>query len=180
MGPSGTAKFETLLAHHGRRDTPSGGGPSSRGKTVNRSRIASGRCSASIALASSSGIQTLLHTHGCRGECWPAVAPRGTRGECARRAGECIDKGQHVAIAGSTSRDEMVRWRAGRVRRGPALIRPTPKACLCDEPTGNLDTATSRENPHTVRQVARTGKRGATFCDGQHDPSWWRPNGTGW
>jgi putative ABC transport system ATP-binding protein len=44
-----------------------------------------------------------------------------------------------------------------------------PEAVLCDEPTGNLDSATSREILALLRQLPENGKRAVVMVT--HDPA---------
>jgi putative ABC transport system ATP-binding protein len=55
-----------------------------------------------------------------------------------------------------------------RVAVARALVTE-PEAVLCDEPTGNLDSATSREILALLRDLPQAGRRAVVMVT--HDPS---------
>ena len=64
--------------------------------------------------------------------------------------------------------DEMSGGEMQRVAVARALIAD-PEAVLCDEPTGNLDTATSREILSLLGKLPEPGKRAVVMVT--HDPT---------
>jgi len=83
------------------------------------------------------------------------------------RAGECLEK-VNMGHRGDHFPDELSGGEMQRVAVARALVAE-PEAVLCDEPTGNLDTATSREILALLGQLPEQGKRAVVMVT--HDPS---------
>jgi putative ABC transport system ATP-binding protein len=83
------------------------------------------------------------------------------------RAADCLDK-VNMAHRAEHFPDELSGGEMQRIAVARALVAD-PEAVLCDEPTGNLDTATSREILTLLSKLPEPGKRAVIMVT--HDPT---------
>ena len=168
MGPSGSGK-STLMHLMGALDTPTGGRAVFQGQDlqshVRPAAVAPPPRPHRVRLP---GIQLAPHPHGGR-ERRPAAcssaAPAG--GRRSSRAAECLEK-VNMAHRADHFPDELSGGEMQRVAVARALVAD-PEAVLCDEPTGNLDTSTSREILTLLSKLPEPGKRAVIMVT--HDPT---------
>ncbi len=167
MGPSGSGK-STLMHLMGALDTPSGGRAVFQGQDLqsltDRQRSLLRRDRIGFVFQAFNLLPTLTAAEN--------VALPLLLGGCSRRVGldraaECLDK-VNMSHRGDHFPDELSGGEMQRVAVARALIAD-PEAVLCDEPTGNLDTATSREILTLLGKLPEPGKRAVVMVT--HDPS---------
>jgi putative ABC transport system ATP-binding protein len=143
MGPSGSGK-STLMHLMGALDTPSTGRAVFQGRDLqtlsDRDRSLLRRTKIGFVFQAFNLLPTLT---GGENVALPLLLDGVNRRAAVMRAGECLER---VGLAHRADHypEEMSGGEMQRVAVARALVAE-PDAVLCDEPTGNLDTATSRE-----------------------------------
>lgn len=167
MGPSGSGK-STLMHLMGALDTPSAGRAVFQGQDLqslsDRQRSLLRRDRIGFVFQAFNLLPTLTAAEN--------VALPLLLGGTARRAGlaraaECLEK-VNMGHRADHFPDEMSGGEMQRVAVARALVAD-PEAVLCDEPTGNLDTATSREILTLLANLPEPGKRAVVMVT--HDPT---------
>ncbi|MDB5307484.1 MAG: lolD 1 [Gemmataceae bacterium] len=167
MGPSGSGK-STLMHLMGALDTPSGGRAVFQGQDLqslsDRQRSLLRRDRIGFVFQAFNLLPTLTAAENVA---LPLLLGGTTRRAGLARAAECLDK---VNMGHRTGHfpDEMSGGEMQRVAVARALVAD-PEAVLCDEPTGNLDTATSREILSLLAALPERGKRAVIMVT--HDPT---------
>jgi len=167
MGPSGSGK-STLMHLMGALDTPSGGRAVFQGQDLqslsDRQRSLLRRDRIGFVFQAFNLLPTLT---GAENVALPLLLGGMSRRTALARANECLEK-VNMSHRGDHFPDEMSGGEMQRVAVARALIAD-PEAVLCDEPTGNLDTATSREILTLLGKLPEPGKRAVVMVT--HDPS---------
>jgi putative ABC transport system ATP-binding protein len=167
MGPSGSGK-STLMHLMGALDTPSSGRAVFQGQDLqslsDRQRSLLRRDRIGFVFQAFNLLPTLTAAENVA---LPLLLGGSSRRSALTRAGECLEK---VNMGHRTDHfpDEMSGGEMQRVAVARALVAD-PEAVLCDEPTGNLDTATSREILGLLSKLPEPGKRAVVMVT--HDPS---------
>ena len=167
MGPSGSGK-STLMHLMGALDTPSGGRAVFHGQDLqslsDRQRSLLRRDRIGFVFQAFNLLPTLTAAENVA---LPLLLGGSSRRSALARAEECLDKVNMVQRADHFP-DEMSGGEMQRVAVARALVAD-PEAVLCDEPTGNLDTATSREILTLLSKLPEAGKRAVIMVT--HDPT---------
>ena len=167
MGPSGSGK-STLMHLMGALDTPSGGRAVFRGQDLrslsDTQRSLLRRDRIGFVFQAFNLLPTLTAAENVA---LPLLLGGTSRRAARGRAEECLDKVNLGPRAGHFP-DEMSGGEMQRVAVARALVAD-PEAVLCDEPTGNLDTATSREILSLLAALPEPGKRAVIMVT--HDPT---------
>jgi putative ABC transport system ATP-binding protein len=167
MGPSGSGK-STLMHLLGALDTPTSGKALFRGQDLNalsdRERSFFRRTRIGFIFQFFNLLPTLK---GAENVALPLLLDGWSRGKALREAGEALNR---VGMSQRADHfpEEMSGGEMQRVAIARALVT-RPEAILCDEPTGNLDTATSREVLLLLRGLPEDGKRSVVMVT--HDPT---------
>src|SRR5438874_12739351 len=167
MGPSGSGK-STLMPLMGALDTPSGGRAVFQGQDLqslsDRQRSLLRRDRIGFVFQAFNLLPTLTAAENVA---LPLLLGGASRRSALARAAECLDK---VNMGHRTDHfpDEMSGGEMQRVAVARALVAD-PEAVLCDEPTGNLDTVTSREILTLLAKLPEPGKRAVVMVT--HDPT---------
>ena len=167
MGPSGSGK-STLMHLMGALDTPSGGRAVFHGQDLqtmsDRQRSLLRRDRIGFVFQAFNLLPTLTAAENVA---LPLLLAGANRRGALERAAECLDR---VLLAHRAEHfpDEMSGGEMQRVAVARALVAD-PEAVLCDEPTGNLDTAASREILTLLSKLPEPGKRAVIMVT--HDPN---------
>jgi putative ABC transport system ATP-binding protein len=167
MGPSGSGK-STLMHLMGALDTPSGGRAVFHGQDLqtmsDRQRSLLRRDRIGFVFQAFNLLPTLT---GAENVALPLLLGGASRRASLIRAAECLER---VSLGHRADHfpDEMSGGEMQRVAVARALVAD-PEAVLCDEPTGNLDTATSREILTLLSKLPESGKRAVIMVT--HDPT---------
>lgn len=167
MGPSGSGK-STLMHLMGALDTPSGGRAVFHGQDLqtmsDRQRSLLRRDRIGFVFQAFNLLPTLT---GAENVALPLLLAGTNRRAALDRAAECLER---VGLAHRAEHfpDEMSGGEMQRVAVARALVAD-PEAVLCDEPTGNLDTAASREILTLLSKLPEPGKRAVIMVT--HDPN---------
>jgi putative ABC transport system ATP-binding protein len=167
MGPSGSGK-STLMHLMGALDTPSTGRAVFQGRDLqamtDRERSLLRRTKIGFVFQAFNLLPTLT---GGENVALPLLLDGVSRRVAMTRAGECLER---VGLAHRADHypEEMSGGEMQRVAVARALVAD-PEAVLCDEPTGNLDTATSREILGLLAELPEPGRRTVVMVT--HDPS---------
>jgi putative ABC transport system ATP-binding protein len=167
MGPSGSGK-STLMHLMGALDTPSGGRAVFHGQDLqamsDRARSLLRRDRIGFVFQAFNLLPTLTAAENVA---LPLLLGGLNRRIALARAGECLDR---VNMGHRTDHfpDELSGGEMQRVAVARALVAD-PEAVLCDEPTGNLDSATSREILTLLAKLPEPGKRAVIMVT--HDPT---------
>jgi putative ABC transport system ATP-binding protein len=167
MGPSGSGK-STLMHLMGALDTPSSGRAVFQGQDLqtmsDRQRSLLRRDRIGFVFQAFNLLPTLTAAENVA---LPLLLGSGGRRSALARAAECLER---VGLAHRAEHfpDEMSGGEMQRVAVARALVAD-PEAVLCDEPTGNLDTATSREILTLLSKLPEPGKRAVIMVT--HDPA---------
>jgi putative ABC transport system ATP-binding protein len=157
MGPSGSGK-STLMHLLGALDTPTSGQALFQGKDLNRlsdrERSLLRRTRIGFVFQFFNLLPTLTAAENVA---LPLLLGRRARGAAIKEASAALER------VGMTSRadhfpDELSGGEMQRVAIARALVTE-PDAILCDEPTGNLDSANSKEILTLLRALPEQGKR---------------------
>jgi len=167
MGPSGSGK-STLLHLLGGLDIPSTGQAIFRGEDMqsmtDRQRTMIRRHRIGFVFQFFNLLPTLTAIENVALPLLLAGEKRRIAHDKARAAIERIDMGQRVDhLPEELSGGEMQRIAIAR-----ALVTE-PEAILCDEPTGNLDSANSKQILELLRSLPEAGKRSVVMVT--HDPN---------
>jgi putative ABC transport system ATP-binding protein len=167
MGPSGSGK-STLMHLMGALDTPTAGRAVFQGQDLqslsDRQRSLLRRDRIGFVFQAFNLLPTLTAAENVA---LPLLLGGTSRRTALVRAGECLDK-VNMNHRNDHFPDEMSGGEMQRVAVARALIAD-PEAVLCDEPTGNLDTTTSREILTLLGKLPEPGKRAVVMVT--HDPS---------
>lgn len=167
MGPSGSGK-STLMHLMGALDTPTGGRAVFQGQDLqsltDKQRSLLRRDRIGFVFQAFNLLPTLT---GAENVALPLLLGGTPRRTALQRAAECLDK-VNMSHRADHFPDEMSGGEMQRVAVARALIAD-PEAVLCDEPTGNLDTATSREILTLLGNLPEAGKRAVVMVT--HDPN---------
>src|SRR5262249_27298905 len=167
MGPSGSGK-STLMHLLGALDTPTSGKALFAGRDLNalsdRDRSLLRRTRIGFIFQFFNLLPTLK---GAENVALPLLLGGWSRGKALKEAAESLER---VGMAHRADHfpEEMSGGEMQRVAIARALVSP-PEAILCDEPTGNLDTATSRDVLALLRSLPDDGKRSVVMVT--HDPT---------
>ena len=167
MGPSGSGK-STLMHLMGALDTPSSGRAVFQGQDLqtmtDRQRSLLRRDRIGFVFQSFNLLSTLTAAENVA---LPLLLGSTGRRTALSRATECLER---VGLGHRAEHfpDELSGGEMQRVAVARALVAD-PEAVLCDEPTGNLDTATSREILTLLSKLPEPGKRAVIMVT--HDPS---------
>ena len=167
MGPSGSGK-STLLHLMGGLDTPTTGEAWFQGQNLadltDRARSLLRRSHIGFVFQ----FFNLLHTlSGVENVALPLLLAGTNRRIARERAMASLE---HVGLLSRADHypEEMSGGEMQRVAIARALVGE-PEAVLCDEPTGNLDSATSKEILTLLRSLPEAGKRSVVVVT--HDPN---------
>jgi len=167
MGPSGSGK-STLMHLMGALDTPTGGRAVFQGQDLqsltDRQRSLLRRDRIGFVFQAFNLLPTLT---GAENVALPLLLGGTSRRSALDRAAECLEK-VNMGHRADHFPDEMSGGEMQRVAVARALVAD-PEAVLCDEPTGNLDTTTSREILTLLGKLPEAGKRAVVMVT--HDPS---------
>ncbi len=167
MGPSGSGK-STLMHLMGALDTPSGGRAVFHGQDLqtmsDRQRSLLRRDRIGFVFQAFNLLPTLT---GAENVALPLLLAGTNRRAALHRAAECLER-VNLGHRADHFPDEMSGGEMQRVAVARALVAD-PEAVLCDEPTGNLDTATSREILTLLSKLPEAGKRAVVMVT--HDPN---------
>ena len=166
MGPSGSGK-STLMHMMGALDTPSTGRALFDGKDLNalsdweRSRLR--RTRIGFVFQFFNLLPTLTAVENVA---MPLLLGGAGRGKALKAAADSLDRIGMSRRAGHYP-EEMSGGEMQRVAIARALVGD-PEAILCDEPTGNLDSANSQEILKLLRCLPESGRRSVVMVT--HDP----------
>ena len=167
MGPSGSGK-STLMHLMGALDTPSGGRAVFHGQDLqtmsDRQRSLLRRDRIGFVFQAFNLLPTLTAAENVA---LPLLLGGTGRRTALSRAAECLER-VNMAHRADHFPDEMSGGEMQRVAVARALVAD-PEAVLCDEPTGNLDTSTSREILTLLSKLPEPGKRAVIMVT--HDPN---------
>jgi putative ABC transport system ATP-binding protein len=167
MGPSGSGK-STLMHLMGALDTPSGGRAMFQGQDLqsmsDRQRSLLRRDKIGFVFQAFNLLPTLTAAENVA---LPLLLGNTSRRAALARAHECLER-VNLAHRAEHFPDELSGGEMQRVAVARALVAD-PEAVLCDEPTGNLDTATSREILTLLSKLPEPGKRAVIMVT--HDPT---------
>jgi putative ABC transport system ATP-binding protein len=167
MGPSGSGK-STLMHLMGALDTPSGGRALFQGQDLqslsDRQRSLLRRDRIGFVFQAFNLLPTLTAAENVA---LPLLLGNTSRRSALHRAAECLER-VNLAHRAEHFPDELSGGEMQRVAVARALVAD-PEAVLCDEPTGNLDTVTSREILTLLSKLPEPGKRAVIMVT--HDPS---------
>jgi len=167
MGPSGSGK-STLMHLMGALDTPSGGRAVFQGQDLqlmsDRQRSLLRRDRIGFVFQAFNLLPTLT---GAENVALPLLLGGIARRTALSRAVECLER-VNMGHRADHFPDEMSGGEMQRVAVARALVAD-PEAVLCDEPTGNLDTTTSREILTLLSKLPEPGKRAVIMVT--HDPT---------
>ena len=167
MGPSGSGK-STLMHLMGALDTPSGGRAVFHGQDLqtmsDRQRSLLRRDRIGFVFQAFNLLPTLT---GAENVALPLLLGGTGRRTALARAAECLDR-VNMGHRADHFPDEMSGGEMQRVAVARAIVAD-PEAVLCDEPTGNLDTSTSREILTLLSKLPEAGKRAVIMVT--HDPT---------
>jgi putative ABC transport system ATP-binding protein len=167
MGPSGSGK-STLMHLMGALDTPTGGRALFQGQDLqsmsDRQRSLLRRDRIGFVFQAFNLLPTLTAAENVA---LPLLLGNTSRRAALSRAHECLER-VNLAQRAEHFPDELSGGEMQRVAVARALVAD-PEAVLCDEPTGNLDTSTSREILALLSKLPEPGKRAVIMVT--HDPS---------
>jgi putative ABC transport system ATP-binding protein len=166
MGPSGSGK-STLMHLFGALDTPTRGRALFDGMDLqamsDRERSLLRRNRIGFVFQFFNLLATLTAIENVA---LPLMLAGRPRREAREKALTCLER-VGLAHRGAHYPDEMSGGEMQRVAVARALVTE-PEAVLCDEPTGNLDSATSKEILNLLRGLPEEGKRSVVMVT--HDP----------
>lgn len=166
MGPSGSGK-STLMHLLGALDTPSSGRVVFQGQDLqalsDRQRALIRRERIGFVFQAFNLLPTLTAAENVA---LPLLLGHTPRHRALARAAECLER---VGLAHRADHfpDELSGGEMQRVAVARALVAE-PDAVLCDEPTGNLDSANSREILSLLARLPEPNKRAVVMVT--HDP----------
>src|SRR5436190_7946977 len=167
MGPSGSGK-STHMHFMGALDIPSGGRAFFHGQDLqslsDRQRSLLRRDRIGFVFQAFNLLPTLT---GAENVALPLLLGGTGRRTALSRAAECLER-VNMGHRADHFPDEMSGGEMQRVAVARALVAD-PEAVLCDEPTGNLDTSTSREILTLLSKLPEPGKRAVVMVT--HDPN---------
>src|SRR5882672_4851040 len=167
MGPSGSGK-STLMHLMGALDTPTGGRAVFHGQDLqslsDRQRSLLRRDRIGFVFQA---FNLLPNLKAAENVALPLLLGGASRHSALGRATEALEK-VNMGHRADHFPDEMSGGEMQRVAVARALVAD-PEAVLCDEPTGNLDTSTSREILTLLSKLPEVGKRAVIMVT--HDPS---------
>ena len=167
MGPSGSGK-STLMHLMGALDTPTGGRALFQGQDLqsmsDRQRSLLRRDRIGFVFQAFNLLPTLTAAENVA---LPLLLGNTSRRVALSRAHECLER-VNLAHRAEHFPDELSGGEMQRVAVARALVAD-PEAVLCDEPTGNLDTSTSREILALLSRLPEPGKRAVIMVT--HDPA---------
>jgi putative ABC transport system ATP-binding protein len=167
MGPSGSGK-STLMHLMGALDTPSGGRAVFQGQDLqslsDRQRSLLRRDRIGFVFQAFNLLPTLTAAENVA---LPLLLGGTSRRSGLIRARDALDK-VNLGHRADHFPDEMSGGEMQRTAVARALVAD-PEAVLCDEPTGNLDTATSREILTLLAALPEPGRRAVVMVT--HDPT---------
>jgi putative ABC transport system ATP-binding protein len=167
MGPSGSGK-STLMHLMGALDTPSSGRAVFHGEDLqsmsDRQRSLLRRDRIGFVFQAFNLLPTLTAAENVA---LPLLLGGMSRSAALARASESLDR-VNMSHRIEHFPDELSGGEMQRVAVARALVSD-PEAVLCDEPTGNLDTATSREILTLLSKLPEPGKRAVIMVT--HDPT---------
>jgi putative ABC transport system ATP-binding protein len=167
MGPSGSGK-STLMHLMGALDTPSTGRAVFQGRDIqtmtDRERSLLRRNKIGFVFQAFNLLPTLTAGENVA---LPLLLDKQPRREAMLQASACLER---VGLAHRADHfpEEMSGGEMQRVAVARALVSD-PEAVLCDEPTGNLDTHTSREVLALLASLPEPGRRMVVVVT--HDPT---------
>lgn len=166
MGPSGSGK-STMMHLMGALDTPTSGRAVFQGRDLqtmsDRERSLLRRTKIGFVFQAFNLLPTLTAAENVA---LPLLLDHANRRESIRKATDCLDR---VGLGARADHfpEEMSGGEMQRVAVARALVAD-PDAVICDEPTGNLDTVTSREVLALLKEL-RTPTRCVIMVT--HDPT---------
>jgi putative ABC transport system ATP-binding protein len=167
MGPSGSGK-STLMHLMGALDTPSTGRAVFHGQDLqslsDRQRSLLRRDRIGFVFQA---FNLLPNLKAAENVALPLLLGGASRHSALGRAHEALDK-VNMGHRADHFPDEMSGGEMQRVAVARAIVAD-PEAVLCDEPTGNLDTATSREILSLLAGLPEPGRRAVVMVT--HDPT---------
>ena len=167
MGPSGSGK-STLMHLMGALDTPTGGRALFQGQDLqtmsDRQRSLLRRDRIGFVFQAFNLLPTLTAAENVA---LPLLLGNAGRRAALGRAAECLER-VNLSHRAEHFPDELSGGEMQRVAVARALVAD-PEAVLCDEPTGNLDTTTSREILSLLSKLPEPGKRAVVMVT--HDPT---------
>ena len=167
MGPSGSGK-STLMHLLGALDTPTSGRALFGGRDLremsDRQRSLLRRDRIGFVFQAFNLLPTLT---GAENVALPLLLGGTGRRTALARAAECLER-VNMGHRADHFPDEMSGGEMQRVAVARAIVAD-PEAVLCDEPTGNLDTSTSREILTLLSKLPEAGKRAVIMVT--HDPT---------
>ncbi len=166
MGPSGSGK-STLMHLLGALDTPSSGRALYQGRDLqtlsDRERSRFRRTKIGFIFQFFNLLPTLTAAENVA---LPLFLDGQPRGRALKHALASLER-VGLAHRGEHHPEEMSGGEMQRVAVARALVLE-PEAVLCDEPTGNLDSANSREILNLLRSLPESGRRSVVMVT--HDP----------
>lgn len=167
MGPSGSGK-STLMHLMGALDTPTSGRAVFHGQDLqtmsDRQRSLLRRDRIGFVFQA---FNLLDNLNAAENVALPLLLGGTARSTALARAAECLER-VNMSHRASHFSNELSGGEMQRVAVARALVSD-PEAVLCDEPTGNLDTATSREILTLLSKLPEPGKRAVIMVT--HDPN---------
>ena len=166
MGPSGSGK-STMMHLMGALDTPTSGRAVFQGRDLqtmsDRERSLLRRTKIGFVFQAFNLLPTLTAAENVA---LPLLLDHANRRESIRKATDCLDR---VGLGARADHfpEEMSGGEMQRVAVARALVAD-PDAVICDEPTGNLDTVTSRDVLALLKEL-RTPTRCVIMVT--HDPT---------